>query len=103
MPKDEFKNLLRILRLVGGKFIIIEDGRPSAVLMDYKEFEDLVAPGIIDGLVGKMGDIELVNRQITKAQLQDLREEVLQPDFGSEAADSEEADPEITIEPLEPF
>ena len=92
-------NLLRLLKLIGGKFIITdEQGSPRAVLMSYDEFSDLAAPGIEKSLMEKFAQAEKVNAEITKAQLQDLREEVVspEPNFNLEEAGSEE----ITIEPL---
>jgi hypothetical protein len=83
-------NLFRLLKLIGGKFIIVEDGKPSAVLMDYQEFQDLAVPEAASRLRKRLEQIERVNEQVTHAQLLDLREEVIQdlPD-------------EIKIEPLD--
>lgn len=92
MNREELANLFRLAKLVGGKFIIVEEGKPSVVLMDYKEFSELAVSGIVDKLTNK---IESVNREITTAQLQDLREEVI--------ADGLEIPPDITIEPLGEF
>lgn len=74
MAQIDFENLFRLLKLIGGKFVIVEDGRPTAVLMDYQEFENLAAPVYEQKLVSKA---EEINKEITQAQLQDLREEVM--------------------------
>lgn len=92
MHKSYFEDLFRLLKLIGGKFIIVEDGKPRAVLMDFKEFEELAVPQVAGELVGRIKEIEEVNRQITTAQLLDLREEVI-----AEELDTEE---KIRIEPL---
>jgi len=82
--------------------VIVEDGKPKAVLMDYKEFEELVTPRIVDSLVGKMSEIEGVNKEVRKAQLQDLREEIIQPDMDVISEDVvADLDEGITIEPLD--
>ncbi len=88
MQESDFQNLLRLVKLLGGKFVIVEDGKPRAVLMNYEEFADLAAPKVASRLVDQ---IERINEQITTAQLQDLREEVI--------VDLPQAD-EIRIEPL---
>ena len=87
MDQTDFKNLLRLLKLIGGKFIIVEDGVPKAVLMDFKEFEDLAVPAYAGKLAQKLAAAEEVNQEITRAQLLDLREEVIQE--------------ELTVEPLD--
>ncbi|MBI4050442.1 MAG: hypothetical protein HY396_00480 [Candidatus Doudnabacteria bacterium] len=88
--QSDFENLLRLVKLIGGKFVIVEDGEPKAVLMSYEEFEDFAAPRISEKLAEK---VERINRQITTAQLEDLREEVI--------ADLPTLE-KITIEPLDP-
>lgn len=104
MKRADLNNLLRILKLVGGKFVIVEDGVPQAVLMDYKDFEELTAPGIARELVNRFSAIDNVNMQVTKAQLQDLRDEVIQPEIDDLAENFETStDDEITVEPISPF
>ena len=108
MEEDKFADILRILKLIGGKFIIVEDGEPRAVLMDYQEFQDLATPGITGKLVERISEIEDVNRQITKAQLKDMREEIISPEEGILAGNTvsnfeENASDEIRIEPLAPL
>jgi len=89
MDKENLANLLRILKLIGGKFIIVEDEVPRYVLMGYDEFQELAAPAVEEKLAKRLKQIEAVNQQITHAQLLDLREEVIV-----------EAPQEIRIEPL---
>lgn len=98
MNSEELANLFRLAKLVGGKFIIVEDGKPSMVLLDYREFSELAAPAAASKVSGQ---IERINRQITTAQLQDLREEVIAESF-SLLPDEAEREGEITIEPLDP-
>lgn len=74
MQEEEFANLFRLLKLIGGRFIIVEDGKPLAVLMEYSEFQELALPKYAAELASK---IEEANKEITNAQLQDLREEVV--------------------------
>ena len=89
MDESKLNNLFRLLKLIGGKFIIVEDGKPRVVLMSYEEFSELALPGAARKVAEAASRIEEVNRQITTAQLLDLREEVIAPE------------PEdITIEPL---
>ena len=91
----ELKNLVNILKF-GGRFIITDhEGNPKAVLMDYKEFEDLMVDKVAGELAQKLNNIEKVNREITQAQVADLREEVVREDFVS----SDSVD--LTIEPIE--
>jgi hypothetical protein len=89
MDKETLENLLRLVKLIGGKFIIVEGGKPRAVLMSYEEFQDLVIPGIAKNLAEKLADVEKINEAVTRAQLLDLREEVIV-----------ESPEEIRIEPL---
>ena len=91
MNHDQLKNLLRIQKFVGGKFIIVEDGEPKAVLMDYHEFEDLVTPRVVDELKNRLNRIDDVNREITQVQLEE--------DGVNEEEEIDQA-PEIRIEPL---
>lgn len=89
MDNHQLNDIFRLLKLIGGKFIIVEDGKPIAVLMDYQEFQDLAVPVYARKIADQ---VEELNRKITNAQLQDLREEVIQDD----AREIEE----IEIEPL---
>lgn len=83
----ELKNLVNILKF-GGRFIITdENGNPRAVLMAYDEFEELMVEKIAGKLAEDLKQVEQVNAAITRAQLNDLREEVLREDF-------------ISVEPL---
>lgn len=82
--------MLGVLKLIGGKFVIVEDGQPKAVLMSYDEFQELAAPAAAGRLVERLSKAEEVNELVTHAQLLDLREEVI--------ADLPE---EIRIEPLD--
>lgn len=99
MQAKDFSNLLGLVKLIGGKYIIVEDGKPVAVLMDYKEFDNLVAPTVTAELAkraSRLGRLEEdINQKITQAQISDLREEVISPDFVPEVPD------EIRIEPLD--
>ena len=67
-------NLLRLIKLIGGKFIITDEaGQPKAVLMSYKEFEDLVVPGIEKHLTDRFSDLaraEEINKVITSSQME---------------------------------
>ena len=71
-----------------------ENGDPQAVLMSYAEFEDLMAERVAGQLVEKLASVEKVNAEITRAQIQDLREEVMREDFVSNGASV------LTVEPL---
>ena len=98
MQSAKFENLIRLLKLVGGKFIIVEEGEPKAVLMTYQEFQELAVPYYAGKIASRLMQPEQVNEEITRAQLADLREEiiaeVIQPrgPLGTE--------PELRIEPL---
>lgn len=87
MRQDSFDELFALLKLVGGKFIIVEEGRPRAVLLSYDEFKELAAPAYEARLVKKLNDAEIANREIMQAQLQDLREEVIAEGFTVEPLD----------------
>jgi len=72
-----------------------EEGDPQAVLMSYSEFEDLMSEKVAGDLIAKLNNVEKVNAEITRAQIQDLREEVMREDFvGNGASD-------LTVEPIE--
>ena len=90
MRGQELENLLRILKLMGGKFILVEDGRPYAVILSYDEFQELAAPWAERQLIRRLREIEEVNRQVLTAQLLEG------------AAESEVEHPEeVKIEPLD--
>jgi len=90
---------LGIIKLVGGKFIIVEDGKPSFVIMDYAEFSELASEKAVNYLQNRVAGMEkleeTVNKEILHAQVQDLREEVIDPDFEGNCG----VEP-ITVEPL---
>ncbi|MBI4049857.1 MAG: hypothetical protein HY398_00215 [Candidatus Doudnabacteria bacterium] len=91
MNQNEYQNLLALLKITGGKYILVEDGQPKAVLMSYEEFSDLAVPRIAGELANR---VEQINQEITHAQVLDLREEVIaEPDLPVAA--------EITVEPLD--
>lgn len=92
MDQADLNNLLRLVKLIGGKFILVEDGQPKVVLMSYEDFQELAIPGAIRKVVESASRLEEeVNKQITTAQLLDLREEVIQ-DL-----------PGVKVEPLAPL
>lgn len=93
MHKTSFDDVLRLLKLTGGKYIFLEDGQPSAVLMTYQEFQDLAIPHYAGKLAEQLAEAEAVNREITSAQLEDLRAEVI--------AEDEQEKNQIRIEPLD--
>ena len=105
MSQVDLKDLFRLLKLIGGKFVIVEEGKPVAVLMDYKEFENLAAPVYEKKLIEK---VEKINEEITEAQLRDLREEVItdwplapsREPFSTAQETLGSSDPELRIEPL---
>ncbi|OGE76727.1 MAG: hypothetical protein A3C85_02870 [Candidatus Doudnabacteria bacterium RIFCSPHIGHO2_02_FULL_48_21] len=103
MNDGQLKNLIQIAKLTGGKYIFFEDGKPAAVLMGYGDFEDLM----VEKLAGKMAvdlkRVEAVNEQITRAQVEDLREQVMKEDFMITPQTSTFAgNPDIRVEPIEP-
>lgn len=74
----ELKKLIDTLKLTGGKLIIIdESGDPKVVLMSFQEFEDLAVSKISGELAKKLAKVEVINREITEAQVDDLREQVM--------------------------
>ena len=90
MQGPELDNLLRLLKLIGGKFILVEDGKPHAVLLSYDEFQKLILPVAEEKVLGKLREIEEVNRQVLTAQL-------LEGGQDSEVEHPEE----VKIEPLD--
>lgn len=90
MHHNSFDNLLRLMKLTGGKYFIVEDGEPQAVLMDYQEFEKMAVPHYANKLAERASRADEVNQQIAAAQLQDLREEVIQ-----------EEPEEVRLEPID--
>lgn len=81
--------MFRLLKLVGGKFVIVEDGVPRAVLMSYEEFQTLAMPHAQKKVSEAASRVERINELVTHSQLLDLREEVIQ-----------ESPEEIRVEPL---
>ncbi len=75
MRHGELKDLLRLLEVLGGKFVIVEEGKPVAVLLSFKEFENLAAAGLTQELALRLKKIEEINDLVTRAQLLDLPEE----------------------------
>ncbi|MDP3993764.1 MAG: hypothetical protein U1C57_03540 [Candidatus Doudnabacteria bacterium] len=90
MDQDKLADILRILKLIGGKFIIVEEGEPKVVLMDYQEFQNLAVPSIAGKLAERISEIEDINKQITKAQL-----------TADEGLLAENTVDEVRIEPLD--
>ena len=87
----ELKKITDILKLVGGKFLIVdENGDPKAVLMAYQDFEDMVSPKIEEKLV------ERVNKIITQTQLTDAAADMIEEVMVNPLDQTDE----ITIEPL---
>lgn len=106
MDQKYIENLYHMLKLTGGKYVIVEDGEPKAVLMDYKEFEDLMLPTASDKLIDQLSKIEMINKQISRAQMDDLRDEVVVSDdeFSLNTQNSDESDSEddeLVLEPLD--
>jgi len=63
--------------MIGGRFIIIDDsGNPKAVLMDYKEFENLMVEKVAGDLARNLAEVQEINQEITRAQMDDLKIEV---------------------------
>lgn len=69
------------------------------MLMSYQEFETLALPFYAGKIAERISKTEIVNQEITQAQLQDLREEVIaeMPDPEARLA----IEPELRIEPLD--
>lgn len=97
----ELKNLVNILKF-GGRFIITdENGNPKAVLMSYNEFEELMVEKVAGKIIEDLKDVENINAEITRAQLTDLREEVMREDFMiTPQTVTFAGDPDIRVEPL---
>ena len=100
MQQDELNNLIILLKLIGGKFIIVEDGRPKTVIMSYDEFQELAAPFYAGKLAGRAAGAEIVNKKITSAQIQDLNDSLMEEVVQTQRMDSEN---DIRIEPIEPL
>lgn len=84
MEQASLNRLMELLKVTGGKFVIVEQGQPMAVLLGFDEFESLAMAQDMDGLA--------VNQEITNAMLDDeLKQQVILP---------EESDDDIRIEPL---
>jgi len=90
MQGQELENLLRLLRLIGGKFILVEEGKPFAVILSYDEFQNLAAPAAEHKVFSRLEAIENVNREVLTAQLLE----------GSAESDVEHPI-ELKIEPLD--
>lgn len=80
MKGKDLENLLRVVKLVGGKFVLVEDGEPRAVIMSYKEFEELVVPKVAGELAQRVVSLEdSINQEITEAQLEEDDEIHVEP------------------------
>lgn len=98
--KYDLNNLLHMLKLVGGTYVIVEDGNPRAVLMEYGKFEELVTPHAIDKIANQVSEIEKINKQITSAQQDELPDELLFEEIDDTRGTNED---DLHVEPIDPF
>ncbi len=61
-----FKDLRDILKRIGGKFIIVEDGIPRYVILSFQEFKNLV---------GKFSQNSEEERELVNEKLSDLAQQ----------------------------
>jgi glucose-1-phosphate thymidylyltransferase len=99
----------RIRQFIGekGKTLIMEDGKPPLVIMPLAEYEKLTQEqyisngGVIDDYMARIRtiseEIERINEDITRAQIVDLREEVIAEEISLPGSTT---GGEITVEPL---
>lgn len=66
MNSKEFSEILEMLNNSGGKYIIVEDGKPSYVLMDIKEYKNMSSGSENTSLedMSKEELIEKINKDI---------------------------------------
>lgn len=63
MTTDGFEQVKHLMKILGGKAIIIEDGKPSFVIMSIDEYPGF---GSAEGAVGSETElIEKINKDIT--------------------------------------
>lgn len=63
MTTDSFEQVKRLMKIVGGKAIIVEDGKPSFVVINADEYLELESPKIPVGSEAEL--IEKINKDIT--------------------------------------
>ena len=63
MTTDSFEQVKRLMKIVGGKAIIVEDGKPSFVVINADEYLELDSPKVPVGSETEL--IEKINKDIT--------------------------------------
>lgn len=67
LDPNEFPGILKLLKMTGGKYIIVENGKPSFVMMSMDEYDRLLGSRKkVDEKVSERGLIDKINRNIAE-------------------------------------
>lgn len=83
MNEDSFNRIKKLMKIIGGKAIIIEDGKPAFVIInadEYLEFEDAKK-----GIETEAEILNRINRDIEVWKQVRKKEEIARMDSDSEA------------------
>lgn len=94
MTEDSFEQVKKLMQVIGGKAIIVEDGMPAFVISSIDEYQGLADTKIEAGSEVEL--IEKINKDITiwknkqkEKELKQMEKELKQKDRGIEiVADS---------------
>lgn len=94
MNSKDFSEVLELLRDSGGKYIIVEDGKPSHVLMDIKEYKKMTSNSDSVSIedMSKEELIEKINKDIAfwhanQSEEEGLDDHFLSPDLADNKKD----------------
>lgn len=74
MTQDDFQELLKLCKEIGGRYIFVEDGRPSFVLMNIEEFKKIFSKKVRN--LSKEELIEKINKEIAAWREEQKEKEV---------------------------
>lgn len=60
----------KLLKKIGGRFIIVEDGKPRYIILDFQEFKKLVE-GLSENNPEKGQDLEKANEKFSRLKEED--------------------------------
>ena len=71
-----FQDIFNLAKADGGKFFVMDEtGEPKLVIMDIEEYQTLLLGKIKRGVE----DVEAINKEILKAQLEEVAAETVTP------------------------
>jgi PHD/YefM family antitoxin component YafN of YafNO toxin-antitoxin module len=88
MTEDSFEQVKKLMKIIGGKALIVEDGKPSFVVInvdEYTDFED-----IVNSAGSETELIEKINKDITIWKNKQKEREIKQLEKDFEKKESRE-------------